>query len=131
MPNRPLDTTPPVPTILRACVQALDDKKAEDIRVIHVGEVSSITDYFVIATGTSNPHLRALARAVEAVMDEASEPSTISDARDESGWVVVDGYDFMVHLFSKETRRYFNLEGLWKDGEAIALEELLPAAVRS
>lgn len=130
MPNPPLDTSPPVPSVLQACVQALDDKKAEDIRVLYVGEVSSITDYFVIATGTSNPHLRALARAVEAVLDEASEASTISDARDESGWVVVDGYDFMVHLFSKDTRRYFNLEGLWKDGEAIAMEDLLPVAVR-
>lgn len=130
MPSRPLESPPPLPSVLKACVQALDDKKAEDIRILHVGEVSSITDYFVIATGTSNPHLRALARAVETVLDEASEPSTISDARDESGWVVVDGYDFMVHLFSKETRRYFNLEGLWKDGEVIPVEDLLPTTVR-
>ncbi|MEY3000095.1 MAG: hypothetical protein RL648_309 [Verrucomicrobiota bacterium] len=130
MPQRPLDPIPSIPSILQACVQALDDKKAEDIRIIYVGEVSSITDYFVIATGTSNPHLKAMARAVEAVLDTASEPCTVSDARDESGWVVVDGYAFMVHLFSKDTRRYFNLEGLWKDGVDVPVEDLVAAPVR-
>jgi ribosome-associated protein len=130
MPNREVDPDPTIPDILQQCIQALDDKKAEDIRVLYVGEVSSITDYFVIATGTSNPHLKALSRAVESVLDEASEPSTRTNSRDESGWVVVDAYSFMVHLFAKETRTYYNLEGLWKDGVEVPLDALLTAEIR-
>lgn len=130
MPDSAIDHEPEIPETLMRCIQALDDKKAEEIKVIDVGEVSSITDYFVIATGTSTPHLRALGRAVTAVLDELSEPSTISDSQDGTGWVVVDAYSFMIHLFAGETRTFFNLEGLWKDGRDVALDEVLAQDVR-
>jgi len=108
-----------LPVNIQQCVQALDDKKAENIRVIHVGDISSVTDYFVIATGTSNPHLRALGESVVQTLKETKEEAIASGLGDQSGWAVVDAYDFMVHLFSAEMREYFNLEGLWKDGSLI------------
>ena len=115
----PKKETSTLPTSIRECVRALDDKKAEGLKVLHVGEISSITDYFIIATGTSNPHLKALGGAVQDALDESGQDAVISGVGDQSGWVVVDAYDFMVHLFTKETREYFNLEGLWKDGKLI------------
>jgi ribosome-associated protein len=108
-----------LPTSIQECVTALDDKKAEGLKVLYVGEISSITDYFIIATGTSNPHLKALSGAVQDALEETGQESVMSGAGDQSGWVVVDAYDFMVHLFTAETREYFNLEGLWKDGNLI------------
>lgn len=110
-----------LPASLEQCIHALDQKKAENLRLLHVGNVSSITDYFVIATGTSNPHLKALSDAVLESLDKAGIPAAVAGAGDRSGWVVVDAYDFMVHIFTAEMRAYFNLEGLWKDGDLIAL----------
>ena len=108
-----------LPVNIQQCVQALDDKKAENIRVLHVGNVSSVTDYFVIATGTSNPHLKALGESVLQTLKDQDDEAVASGLGDQSGWAVVDAYEFMVHLFSEEMREYFNLEGLWKDGSLI------------
>lgn len=108
-----------LPKTLQRCLNALDQKKAEDLRVMHVGNVSSITDYFIIATGTSTPHLKALSRIVMDELDRQGEEASVTGVGDQSGWIVVDAYDFMVHLFTEETRAYFNLEGLWKDGTLI------------
>lgn len=108
-----------LPESLQRCLDALDQKKAESLRVLYVGDVSSITDYFLIATGTSNPHLKALSQAVIEALDKTGEEAVVSGAGDQSGWVVVDAFDYMIHLFTEETRAYFNLEGLWKDGTLI------------
>jgi ribosome-associated protein len=108
-----------LPVNIQQCVEALDQKKAEQLRVLYVGDISSITDYFIIATGTSNPHLKALSQSVLDTLDANGEDAVVSGAGDQSGWVVVDAYDFMVHIFTAQTREYFNLEGLWKDGTLI------------
>lgn len=108
-----------LPVNIQQCVEALDMKKAEQLRVLYVGDISSITDYFIIATGTSNPHLKALSQTVLDTLDSQGQDAVVSGAGDQSGWVVVDAYDFMVHIFTSETRDYFNLEGLWKDGTLI------------
>jgi len=108
-----------LPDLLQQCTTALDNKKAESLRVLYVGDVSSVTDYFVIATGTSTPHLKALGEVVVEAIEKNGDEAIISGAGDKSGWVVVDAFDFMVHLFTEETRAYFNLEGLWKDGTLI------------
>lgn len=108
-----------LPVQLQKCLEALDQKKADEIRVLYVGDVSSVTDYFLIATGTSNPHLKALAGEVIDVLKAFGEESSVSGLGDNSGWVVVDAYDFMVHLFTEEMRAYYSLETLWKDGNLI------------
>lgn len=108
-----------LPVSIQQCVHALDQKKAERLRVLHVGDISSITDYLIIATGTSNPHLKALGQAVVDCLEESGVESVVSGTGDQSGWVVVDAFDFMVHIFTGEVRDFFNLEGLWKDGTLI------------
>ena len=84
-----------------------------------MGEISSVTDYFIIATGTSNPHLKALSEIASDTLKDSGVDVVITGAGDQSGWVVVDAFDFMIHIFTKEMREYFNLEGLWKDGNLI------------
>ncbi len=108
-----------LPESIQQCVYALDQKKADNLRVLYVGDISSITDYFIIATGTSNPHLKALSEVVIDTLNATGQDAVASGVGDQSGWVVVDAYDFMVHLFTEEMREYFNLEGLWKDGNLI------------
>ena len=108
-----------LPVEIQQCIHALDQKKAEHLRVLDVGEISSITDFFIIATGTSNPHLKALSETILEALKDLDMDAVASGVGDQSGWVVVDAYDFMVHLFTAEMREYFNLEGLWKDGNLI------------
>ena len=108
-----------LPVEIQQCIHALDQKKAEHLRVLDVGEISSITDFFIIATGTSNPHLKALSETILEALKDLDMDAVTSGVGDQSGWVVVDAYDFMVHLFTAEMREYFNLEGLWKDGNLI------------
>lgn len=108
-----------LPETLQRCLDALDQKKAESLRTLYVGDVSSITDYFLIATGTSNPHLKALSQVVVEAIEKSGGDAIVSGAGDQSGWVVVDAFEFMVHIFTEETRSFFNLEGLWKDGTLI------------
>ncbi len=118
---------PQVPAALAAAVRALDDKKAEDIRVLRLGNLSSIADYYVMATGTSDPHLRALRVELDRVLAETSSPVRGIEAQRESGWVVVDAFDMIFHLFRPETRAAFRLEALWKDAEVIPAKAILAA----
>ena len=91
--------------LLAEIVRALDDKKAIDLRVLRVSAQSSITDYLVLATGTSEPHLRALRVELERVLDGRKARIAGMDAGEPgSGWTVVDAYQIMIHLFVREKR---------------------------
>lgn len=115
-----------VPPILSLVVRALDDKKADDIRVLKVSEQSSITDYLVLATGTSDPHLRALRVELEKVLDGAGVHIVGMDTSQESGWLVIDAFDVMIHVMTPDNRKKYALENLWKDAEDLALADLAP-----
>ena len=107
---------------LTACAQALYDKKAENLKVLHLGEKSSVADYFILATGMSDPHLRALAIETEKCLDSRGVQILGAERTTKSGWVVVDAGDFMVHIFTREMRGHYNLEGLWKDADLVTLK---------
>lgn len=114
-----------LPVALPLVCRALDEKKAEDIRVLRVSEQSSITDYLVLATGTSEPHLRALRVELEKVLDSAKVHIVGMDTRQESGWLVIDVFDVMVHVLTPENRTRYALENLWKDAEDIPVAKIL------
>lgn len=118
---------PQVPAALVAAIRALDDKKAEDIRVLRLGSLSSIADYYVMATGTSDPHLRALRVELDRVLADTKSPVRGIEAQRESGWVVVDAFDMIFHLFRPETRAAYRLEALWKDAEVVPAKAILAA----
>ena len=126
MPNKP--STDSTLSLLRQIVLSLEEKKAGDLRVLHVAAKSSITDYLVLATGNSEPHLRALRVELEKVLDAAKVPIAGMDAGTYgSGWTVVDAYQVMMHLFTPEQRENYALEKLWKDAEDLNLAKLIAA----
>jgi ribosome-associated protein len=111
--------------LLRSIIRTLDDKKAEDLRVLDVRAQSSITDYLVLATGTSGPHLRALRVELEKTLDGARVPIVGTESREGSGWTVFDAFDVMIHLFTTENRAKYRLELLWKDAIEVPVAGLL------
>jgi ribosome-associated protein len=111
--------------LLKLVVRTLDDKKAEDLRVLEVSRQSSITDYLVLATGTSEPHLRALRAELEEVLDKAKVPVIGIESTQGSGWTVLDAFEVMVHLFTAENRAKYRLEMLWKDAVVMTVTRLL------
>jgi len=111
--------------LVRICCRALDEKKAGDLRILDVREVSTITDYLVIGTATSEPHVRALRVELEKALDTAKAHIVGFETARESGWVVMDAFDVMVHIFTPEKRDRYRLESLWRDGREIPLKELL------
>lgn len=111
-PNKTLDE-------IRCAIEALDDKKAENIRVLDVSAQSSITDYLVLATGTSDPHIKALKATLDQALKDAGVDLLGEDREVGSGWIVVDAFDFMVHLQTESMRELYSLEQLWKDAEIV------------
>ena len=108
--------------LVKRCVAALEEKKASAIEVIYLGEKSPVTDYYVIATGTSDPHLRALRIELEKAIHEVVPAGQVRIQNEpNSGWCVVDAFDVVVHIFSEEQRKNYALEELWQDGERISL----------
>lgn len=118
---KPAGKKKPSNRLLPLIVQALDAKKAEDLRVLDVSKLSSITDYLILATGTSEPHLRALRIEVERVLDEQKAKILGVDTTKSSGWAVVDAFELMVHLFTPENREKYRMELLWKDADEVKL----------
>lgn len=104
--------------------EALEDKKGEDIKVISIGKVSSIADYFIIANGTNASQVTALVDNVEEILGKNGyHPKRIEGVRSAS-WVLMDYGDIVVHVFSKEDRLFYDLERIWRDGSIISKEEL-------
>ena len=108
----------------KLAVKSLCSKKGLDIRLIKIQDISSIADYFVIATGTSNTQVKALADDVEYRLDKAGiSVSHIEGYRSDS-WILLDYVDVIVHVFSEEARDYYSLERLWQDGEQIDISDI-------
>jgi ribosome-associated protein len=114
--------------LAQLCCRALDEKKAEDLRVLDVSAQSSITDCLVLATATSETHIRALRIELEKALDGAQVHILGVESAQESGWTVVDAFDVMVHIFTRETRARFALENLWKDADEVPPSKLLAAS---
>lgn len=123
--SAPKPVLPELPANLITAVRALDEKKAEDIRVLRLGGLSTIADFYIIATGTSEPHLRALRIELDRALTDTDSKVRGIEAQRDSGWVVVDTVDMLFHLFRPETRAAFRLETLWKDSQDIPLRDIL------
>ena len=117
------------PKSLMVVIRTLDEKKAEDLRILDVRAQSSITDYLVLATGTSGPHLRALRSELEKALDGANVSIVGVESAEGSGWTVFDAFEVMVHLFTPDTRSKYRLELLWKDAISVPLDDLLAKPV--
>lgn len=106
-------------------VKALDSKQALDITALKIGDLTTIGDYFVVASGSSNAQVKALAEEVDRLMSEQGvEPRRI-EGRDSALWILMDYHDVVVHIFYKETREFYSIERLWGDAPRLDIDEIL------
>lgn len=107
-----------------AC-KAIDDKKALDIKVIDIREVSVIADYFVITSGSNLNQVQAIVDNVEEQLGRAGfEPKQIEGTRN-SNWILMDYGDLIIHVFDEENRLFYDLERIWRDGKELDVSEFL------
>ena len=110
--------------ILKIAVEALDSKKAADIQAIEVGDLTILTEYFVIVTGTSNTHVKALADEVEYELSQKGiEPHHIEGRA--TGWILLDYDTVIVHVFTADAREFYSLDKQWQDGKIIDISEFI------
>lgn len=104
----------------KLCARYADDKKAEDIVILDLRDISPVTDYFVICTANSSPHLRAVRDGIEdAMRDEHGVKALISDGDLESQWLILHYGDVMVHVLQLEKREFYSLEELWGEAKQV------------
>ncbi|HEX7183366.1 MAG TPA: ribosome silencing factor [Thermoanaerobaculia bacterium] len=111
------ETTPSLDTEsrVREAVSAADDRKAVDLKVLHLAKVTDFTDYFMICSGTSERQVQAIADAVQERMREERVRPLHVEGYNRAQWVLLDYGDFVVHIFQEEPRRFYSLERLWGD----------------
>ena len=107
--------------ILNELYKALDDKKAEDIKIIDISKVSIMTDYFIVTNGNSQPQVDALVDAAEeSLMNSGVKDVKVEGGRN-NGWTLIDAGNIILHIFTKENRDFYNLERIWQDGKIVEL----------
>ena len=106
-------------------VRALDAKKAQDIRLLETRNVTVLADYFLICTANSSTHIKTLSDEVSKVLEEQGERTLRTEGYRNGGWVLVDFGCLVVHLFTAEVRKFYNLERLWADAPVVDISGLL------
>ncbi len=111
------------------CRTLADNKKAEDILVLDVRKISSVTDYFVIASGSSEPHVRAISDEIrDGLLREADIRPKAVDGSLAGGWLVMDFFDVIVHVMRADVRKHYDLESLWGDAPRVRTRARSPKA---
>ena len=105
--------------------KAISSKKGLNIKLIEIGDISSLADYMVIATGTSSTHVKAIADEVEYPLDEAGISVSHIEGYRSNSWILLDYVDVIVHIFSDEAREFYDLERLWQDGKEIDISDIV------
>jgi len=112
------------PTARRAAALCLD-RKAQDVVILNLQPVSDMTDFFVIASGTSDTHVRSVAEHVMAELKKEGIAVYHVEGMQQGRWVLLDYVDFVVHIFSEKSRRFYDLERLWKSAKKLEPAELM------
>ena len=105
--------------------KALDSKKGLDIQVLRVDRVTSLADYFIICTGTSNTHVRTLCDCAEYTLEQLGETMLGREGHRGNSWELLDFGAVVIHVFTPEAREFYSLERLWADAEKIALKDIV------
>ena len=105
--------------------KALDAKKGINIKLLRINEVSSLADYFLICTGTSNTHVRTLSDTAEFVLEQAGEKLLGREGHRGNTWELLDFGSIVVHIFTDEARHFYDLERLWADAEQVDLSDII------
>lgn len=107
----------------KLALHAMEEKKAEDIKIIDIHEVSTIADYFLIASGNNRSHIQTICDEVEETLGRAGYPKKQSEGYDTANWILMDYGDIIVHIFDKQNRLFYDLERIWRDGKEVSLEK--------
>ncbi len=118
----------PAREMAEIAVKALDSKKGKEIRLIRIDKITTLAEYFVICTGTSNTQINALCDAVEKELTEKGEEPLHREGYRGGTWVLLDYGCIVVHVFNDEARKFYSLEHLWADGEEVDLSAIPPHA---
>lgn len=110
--------------MVKIAYHALDEKKAEDIKIINLEGISVLADYFIIANGTNSSQVQALVDNVEEELHKAGYSLKQREGYSNDNWVLLDFGDVIVHIFDRENRLFYDLERIWRDGKEIAFDEL-------
>ena len=105
--------------------RALDAKKGMDIKLLRIEKISSLADYFLICTGTSNTHVKTLCDYAQYIMEELGEPMLSREGHRGNSWELLDFGSVVVHVFTDEARKFYDLERLWADAEQVNLTGIL------
>ena len=110
--------------ITAVAYRALEDKKAKDVKILKTAEHTVLADYFVICNGSSSTHIKALVDEVDKQLSESGEPPIRREGLRSDIWVLMDFGSVIVHIFTDEARKFYDLERLWSDAEAVAPSSL-------
>lgn len=108
-----------------AAYRCLDSKKGMDVTLLKIDSVSTLADYFLICTGTSNTHVKTLCDYVEVTMEEMGETMLGREGHRGNTWELLDFGCLVIHVFTEEARKFYDLERLWSDGEVIPIDEVI------
>lgn len=109
-------------SMMETAVKALDAKKAENIKVIDIHEISILGDYFIISNGNNINQIHAMADHVQECMHKEGYTSKQTEGYDHANWILMDYGDVIIHIFDKESRGFYNLERIWSDGKTVSIE---------
>jgi ribosome-associated protein len=107
-------------TLARAAIVTLEDKLAQDVVLLDLREVTTFTDYAIVVTGGSTPHLKAMSDSVSKDLKHQGQPAYRRSGTPESGWMLLDYVDVVIHIFSAEKREYYSLETLWEQAPRVS-----------
>lgn len=105
-------------------IEALEDKKANDIRVISIEKISTLADYFIIASGSNRNQVQAMADNAEEMLGRAGYHPKQIEGYQSANWILMDYGDVVVHIFDEENRLFYDLERIWRDGEVVETDSL-------
>lgn len=108
----------------KLAVAALEDKKASDVKIIDISNVSVIADYFIIASGSNHNQVQAMADNVTEELGKAGYAERQIEGYSTANWILIDYNDIIIHIFNEEDRLFYDLERIWKDGKEVSVSEL-------
>jgi len=106
--------------LLETLYKTMDAKFAEDLVILGLEGITTIADYFIISTATSNSHMMALSESIQEVLKKNDYPLSHTEGLGTGRWVLLDYGSIIIHIFDKESREYYNLERIWRDGQVIS-----------
>ena len=108
----------------KIAINALEDKKANDIKILDISDVSVLADYFIIASGSNRNQVQAMADEVQEMLYKAGYESKQVEGYQTANWILMDYQDIIIHVFDEENRLFYDLERIWRDGSLVEKEDL-------